>query len=158
MKNLFVILLLLFALTAYTANPTVTLTSQDKSGIWSYSFSFTTSATGVSDTAIIAPAVGFFTVDEWVQFDPVFYFTSDETSADSVSFATDWQCKGYVGDDWHTVVTATNSVTLQEVYVLTQNTYGRWPLHRLLIRDLTDSVSIQTVSGGIMFKKGGDTW
>ena len=157
------LLLVLIALTvvSYATLPTVTVT-EEKSGMKVFSFSFTTSAIGTGDTAIVVPSgADFFTADEWNQFNPsIYYLSTGETTVDSVRFDIVWQGKGTVNGTWRTLetVTADSSLTWNDVFA--QETYGRWAFYRILILSGDAKTSVQTLTGEVLFKRDvrGSSW
>jgi hypothetical protein len=155
MKKL--IALILFALMVFEATastPTVTTTRKAYGGMSAYSFSFTTTAIGTGDTAVVVPSdANYFVTDSYNNQDPTLYFSSSETTLDSVRFTIVWQGKDTPSGTWRTLESVTADSALVKLDVFTQNTYGRWPLMRVLIISNSAKTAVQTITGNINWKK-----
>lgn len=156
MKKLFILIMLIgMGIEAFASTPTVTVSRKAYGGMSAYSFSFTTTAIGTGDTAIVVPSGNdYFVTDSYNNQDPTLYFASTETTLDSVRFTIVWQGKSTPNGTWRTLESVTADSALVKLDVFTQNTYGRWPIMRVLLIPNSAKTSVQTITGSILWKKG----
>lgn len=138
---------------AYATQPTITLTKKPYGGNEVYTFSFTHAAS--TDTMYIPATTAanpYFVTDALNKNPFCIYWQSSETTTDSVSENLVYQVKGTVAGSWITAVTYADSDAVSYSHVVSQATYGSWPLSRFYFKPVGNDAKA-TISGYIVFKK-----
>ena len=153
-----IIVVLAAAMLLYAAQATVTATREAYGDMSVYKFTFTD---GGTDTAIVVPTgANYFNMDAYNDLNSSFYFSTAETSLDSIRWDILRQAKDKPSGTWFTVETigtvgAANSLdsSLTAIGVFDFNTYGRWPIERILLIGQAAKNAEQAVTGYVAFNK-----
>lgn len=153
-----ILMVLAFAMLLWAAQATVTATKEAYGDMNVHKFTFTD---GGTDTAICVPSgANYFNVDAYNDLNPSFYFSTTETSLDSIRWDILRQAKDKPSGTWFTVETigtagAANSLdsSTTAVGVFDLDTYGRWPIERILLIGQAAKNAEQTVTGYVAFNK-----
>ena len=159
-KKIFVavLMVLAFAMLLWAAQATVTATREAYGDMSVYKFTFTD---GGTDTAICVPSgANYFNMDAYNDLNASYYFSSAETTLDSIRWEILRQAKDKPTGTWFTVETigtaqAASSLdsSLTGIGTFDYDTYGRWPIERILLIGSAAQNSEQTVTGYVAFNK-----